>query len=282
MADVIEKMFYFSGSKKRALLGFLHQPVTTCHSTGIIFCHPFAEEKNTSHSVVAKTARSLAIRGYPVIRFDMSGCGDSEGELDEVSIEDWQEDLEIAVQCLKNETGVTEYALWGLRFGAGLALLHAAKRNDISFIINWQPVVDFTLYIKRFLRSKFSLDIIEKRNSGPSVSSLVAQINEKGKLIVLGYPVTKNLYQSFIDISDKPSQFIPACPTLLLSISLMKKPTISLQNYFEFLKVNGASVQLKQINAEPFWDRYWRWECNEATQATLNWVGKLTEGVTLD
>ena len=282
MPDLDEKIFYFPGSKNRALLGFLHQPVTRCRFTAIIFCHPFAEEKNISHAVVVKTSRALARLGYPVLRFDMSGCGDSEGELDEVTIEDWLQDLQVASEYIKNQLHVTTHALWGLRLGAGLSLMHAAKRTDISFIIQWLPVIDFGLYIKQFLRSQYGTDIIKRKNEVSSVSGLVEKIREQGKIAVIGYPVTDNLYESFSDVSDKPARLIPSCPTFILSVSSMGEPNFSIKRYFESIQGNGADVQLRHITAEPFWDRYWRWECDRAQNATLEWLKALNRDKACD
>ena len=87
MTGVDEQLFFFEGSNERKLLGFLHQPINNCKETGIVYCHPFAEEKNCSHFVTARAAGEFARLGYPVLRFDFSGCGDSEGKGARVSRE---------------------------------------------------------------------------------------------------------------------------------------------------------------------------------------------------
>jgi len=46
MSFLAEKIFFFSGSKNRKLLGFLHYADHSKKSIGIVYCHPFAEEKN--------------------------------------------------------------------------------------------------------------------------------------------------------------------------------------------------------------------------------------------
>ena len=141
-------------------MAFLHLPPASMRSTGILFCHAFAEEKNQSHSVIVKASRSFAENGFPVFRFDMSGCGDSEGNLDEITLSDWQEDIVFAVDQLKKETNVKKYVLWGLSLGAGLAILQADHDNTVACMLLCEPVLDFNKFIHQFLRRVISTNIV--------------------------------------------------------------------------------------------------------------------------
>jgi len=62
--------------------------------------HPFAEEKLWSHRVFVSFARALAERGYPVLRFDYMGAGDSSGTTPETSLQTHLDDLRAAVEVL--------------------------------------------------------------------------------------------------------------------------------------------------------------------------------------
>jgi hypothetical protein len=95
----------------------------------------------------------------------------------------------------------------------------------------------------------------------------------------MGYPISKKLYGSFADVADRPFRLAPACPTLLLTVSLMDRPAVSLTRYHDLLKSKAAPVELSHLAVEPFWDRYWRWECPEVEKATLLWaVNHLSAG----
>ena len=269
----LEKIFFFSGSNQRKLLGILYQPNPLhARQTGIVYCHPFAEEKNMSHSVAVKALRSFVNMGYPVFRFDMSGCGDSEGNLEDIALQSWQEDLDAAIKVFKQETGIENVALFGLRLGGALALLHTIRYTGISFLILWEPVLDLSLFIKQFLRRMISAQIVTSAEDRTTVSALENQLNTQGIVYVIGYPITKGLFESFCMVSQEPSRLIPQCPTLILSISLMEKPTQQLTNYCNFLKSGGSDVCFDHINAEPFWDRYWQWECPEPVNRTMQWL----------
>ena len=138
MCEYKDKILFFDNSRGEKILGLLHTPKRSEKNLGIVYCHSFAEEKNRSHAIAVKTARAFATQGYPVLRFDLSGCGDSEGEWEKASIDDWIQDIASAVTYLKNSTHVTNIALWGLRLDGGLAYLYAKKHKEISLLILWQ------------------------------------------------------------------------------------------------------------------------------------------------
>jgi len=228
-----------------------------------------------SHSVVIKTARMFAEVGFPVLRFDLSGCGDSEGEFDETSITDWQEDLKEAVKILFKETKVQRYSLWGLRLGAGLALLHIKQHREVSSLILWQPVIDFSTHIQQFLRRAISSQISKKEHNISPVSKVVTQLETQGIVHIIGYPVTRVLYDDFNAVGKQPSQITPSIPTLLLSISMMESPAFSIKQYSDHVVSSGTQAHFQHVTTEPFWDRYWRWECRDVADITLKWAKEL-------
>lgn len=266
-----EKIFFFPGSGNRNLLGFLHYADSPKSSTGIVYCHPFAEEKNMSHSVMVKAARKFATAGIPVLRFDFSGCGDSEGDLHFFVVEDWLQDLDSAIDALRKETGISKCLLWGLRLGAGFSLMRQQYGSDIAGLILWQPVLDFSIYIKQFLRQAISLQISKGREGNAGLNTQ-DDLEGHGLVHVIGYPITKDLYDSFNSIGNQPSNIVPSVPVFILSISLMEQPAFTMKKYAEFLKKAGTQVMLKHINSEVFWNRYWQWECQKAAETTLQWL----------
>ena len=269
-----EKMFFFPGSGNKNLLGFLNYSASASSTTGIVYCHPFAEEKNMSHSIIVKTARMFAAAGFPVFRFDLSGCGDSEGDLQFSSIEDWQQDFSAAITTFQKETGISKLFLWGLRLGAGLCLLQQQYKHDIVGLILWQPVMDFSVHIKQFLRRAISSQIPNARESDKELSA-ETELQSEGIAHVIGYPITKQLFDSFNKTANQPENVAPTAPVFILSISLMEQPVSGMKKYLENLKKSGTPVMLQHIKSEPFWDRYWQWECKESGDVTLEWLNGL-------
>lgn len=274
MGKGFEKIFFFPGSSQRKLLGILYYPSSPGnHQTGIVYCHPFTEEKNMSHSVAVKACRAFSELGFPVLRFDMSGCGDSMGDFEEATVPSWMEDIGAAVEVIKHESGAQRIALFGLRLGGGLALLHAQNDANLPFLILWEPVLDFDHYIRQFLRRSIASQIVANAADKTTVAGLERQLAEIGMVNVIGYSITRRLFDSICSVSRKPSQEIPSCPTLVLSISQMDKPSSQLCAYRDVLKSSAnASVTFDHIRVDPFWDRYWRWECPEVIQRTMQWL----------
>lgn len=254
------------------MLGFLHTPKINNKDLGIVYCHPFAEEKNRSHAISVKTARALAAQGYPVLRFDLSGCGDSEGEWEKASIDDWIEDIASAVTYLKNSTPVTNIALWGLRLGGGLAYLYAKKHKEISLLILWQPVFDFNSYIRQFLRQRISAILTSDEKEKVSVDSLIAEINSCGRVEINGYTITRNLYNSFQATGSILLNSHVNCSLRIASISLMDSAPIALINLIDKLAGTSKELLFEHVKVEPFWDRNWRWESPELYRLTVDWL----------
>ncbi len=280
MPDNKEKLFFFKGSKNRNLLGFLHLPTADVGKPGILYCHPFADEMNLSYRVAVDTAKRLATHGFPVLRFHLSGCGDSEGELNEVTIDDWNADIESAIECLQTMSHTSQYGLWGLRHGADLALLNEKKSQAASFLVLWQPVISFSAHIQQFLRRKAILRRVEN-GSNPDKASLrdiIKSLQEDQVVNAMGYPISDRLYQSFLTGNDTLSNFTPACNTLLLSISMMERPNHAIQRYYDALKHAKAKIKLKHINTVTFWDNYWQWESKVVTEYTNQWLQHLYDG----
>ena len=82
-----------------------------------------------SHRQFTLMARALAAAGYPVLRFDYRGMGDSTGL--HRDFESLNGDLAAAIETLlQHEPNVQRVALWGLCDGASAALLYLHATRD--------------------------------------------------------------------------------------------------------------------------------------------------------
>lgn len=272
MRGIKEKIFFFDGSKNRKLLGFLHQPSKEISKPVIIYCHPFADEMNLSYRVAVDTSRILANQGFPVFRFNLSGCGDSEGEFDEVILEDWLYDIECAVECIKGMLETDKYGLWGLRLGADLALLYEMKFKAASFLILWQPVISFSTYIQKFLRRKAIFQLVGNKSDNASLTEILSSLKKEKIINVMGYPFSHRLHQSFMAIDSSHMCYKPLCQTLLISISKMENPIPQIEKYYNKLKSSNVKINFNHVVTDTFWDQYWHWESKIVTNFTSEWL----------
>ncbi len=133
---------FFFGPAAEPLFGVYHAPVAgPRRDCGVVLCHPLGQECVRSHRAFARLAEMLALEGFPVLRFDLHGCGDSSGSASGWSLRRWGEDVLTAVGELEHRAGVLRVCLVGLRLGATLALRVAADAPDVAGLVLWDPVV---------------------------------------------------------------------------------------------------------------------------------------------
>jgi len=141
--------FYFGESGKR-LFGCYHaaeaEPRRGC---GVVLCYPMGHEYIQFHRAYRQLALQLSRVGFPVLRFDFFGCGDSAGNGEEARIHQWLSDISTATDEMKRRSDVAQVCLVGLRLGGTLSVMVGAERTDISDMVLWDPVVRGTAYVQR-------------------------------------------------------------------------------------------------------------------------------------
>jgi len=265
-----ERMFFFSNKRGTDLLGFLHQPLTRKRDVGIVYCHPFAEEKNCSHAVVVKAARAFAKEGYAVLRFDLSGTGDSAGDLEDMTIDMWQDDLACAINTLKAESDIKVIVLWGLRFGAALAVKHHSESQEIAAHIVWHPISNFKDYIKQFLRQSINTELANAISTKKSLGVLVEKLERGEVLDVFGYLIREKLYASFLAADTWSTQ--NNGPMFIASVSPFTRAPHTFRKFQDDTDGLKKNYDYEHIVAEPFWDRYGVWNSPELIDKTLDWI----------
>jgi exosortase A-associated hydrolase 1 len=118
-------------------LGVMSMPPAAMSRTGVVIVVGGPQTRVGSHRQFVTLARALAQAGYPTLRFDYRGMGDSDG--DARSFESIGPDLAAAVATLMRETGVTSVALWGLCDGASAILMDATSNARVSGVVLVNP-----------------------------------------------------------------------------------------------------------------------------------------------
>lgn len=113
------------------MLGIVSLPPagTPSQRTGVVIVVGGAQYRVGSHRQFVQLARFLAAAGFPVLRFDLPGMGDSPGELP--SFEDTAPHIAAAVDGFQQQhPGVERVVLWGLCDGASASLLYVDATHD--------------------------------------------------------------------------------------------------------------------------------------------------------
>jgi exosortase A-associated hydrolase 1 len=110
------------------LVGVLSQPASPL-KTAVLIIVGGPQYRAGSHRQFVFLARSLAAAGYPTLRFDCRGMGDSSGE--PRSFEAINADIASALAAFaRAQPGVERFVLWGLCDGASAALLFVGQVRD--------------------------------------------------------------------------------------------------------------------------------------------------------
>jgi hypothetical protein len=107
------------------------------------------------------------------------------------------------------------------------------------------------------------------------VGDALHELARKDRVHVIGYPVTKTLYDNFQTIGKEPSRIRLSIPACIISVSLMESSPFYLKQFSSHQLDNNTPIELHHVVAEQFWDRYWQWECALAESVTIDWLKSL-------
>ena len=124
---VTESAFFFE-CKGAQLLGVLSSssPVS---DIGLIVIVGGPQYRVGSHRQFTLLARAMANAGYPCLRFDHCGMGDSEGQAH--AFDDLDADIGAAIHALQTRMPhIRRFVLWGLCDAASAILMYRARSRD--------------------------------------------------------------------------------------------------------------------------------------------------------
>jgi pimeloyl-ACP methyl ester carboxylesterase len=132
----------FFGDPKRPLYGAFHPAASAPRRVGVLLCYPAPQEYMFAHRAFRRLAETLARKGFPTLRFDYTGTGDSASDLDVATLGCWKNDILIAADELSELANVDQISVVGMRLGASLALNVAADGGrKFKDVVLWDPIV---------------------------------------------------------------------------------------------------------------------------------------------
>jgi pimeloyl-ACP methyl ester carboxylesterase len=132
---------------ERPIFACYHRPDTGARDLGVLLCAPFGYEMMCTHRALRHLAERLAGAGFPTLRFDYDGTGDSSGgDADPERVLAWLGSIDAGVHALRGR-GAKRIALVGVRFGALLAAEYA-KRNPVEALVLVSPPATGRAYLR--------------------------------------------------------------------------------------------------------------------------------------
>lgn len=130
----------FKNQNGKQLIGIFHLPLRVYKPPLVVLVHGFGSSK-TKKSFV-RLARALVEENIAVFRFDFEGCGDSQGDLENITIQKQVLDLNSAIKTILKEADIdgTRIALVAESLGTVVAALF---KNQFNFpsktMVFWAP-----------------------------------------------------------------------------------------------------------------------------------------------
>ncbi|WP_051325714.1 alpha/beta hydrolase family protein [Glycomyces tenuis] len=124
----------------RALRGVLHLPAAATGVPAVALCHGFGGNRAEFGYTFVRLAERLAERGVAACRFDFAGCGDSDGDFDDLTVSDQVAQALAVLDALAAHPAVApeRLSLMGMSLG-GLTAQLAAARRPVRSLTLWAP-----------------------------------------------------------------------------------------------------------------------------------------------
>lgn len=189
-------LLYF-GAAGRQLFGAYHTPPASVPGRGAaLLCPPWGQEYLVSHRILRRLAVRLSESGYHVLRFDYYGTGDAAGQREEGDLDSWLEDASTAAEELRDMSGFSAIASFGVRLGASVAWRLATTRVDVHTTVLWDPVVYGQEYMKELYQAQDEIDRW-------LLTPIRRERSPDGSQDLLGFPMSRGMRASIDAISPQ-------------------------------------------------------------------------------
>ena len=169
----------------RGNTGFLH---AAGGSIGVVLCSPWGFEDLSMRKSWRLLAEAIAAAGYPCLRFDYPGTGNSLGSASDMrSVEQWVEAIHHAADFLRFKTGVRRFVFIGQSLGAALAVAAARTRADIVGLQLIAPIIKGRAYARELAATAA---LVAQR------IGIEHQATADEALSVVGFPMSKPMLDS--------------------------------------------------------------------------------------
>lgn len=160
----------------------------------VLLVGPFASERHFSYPTWVRWARYLAARQIEVLRYDYRGIGESTGSFEEMSFEDWSEDLKLLVDWFASRSPSLPLILHGLELGAILA--GRGFHGEIGdALLLWSPPVNANQALRSTLLRWAGLEQLhESRANRRTASEYIRQLEQGSLIEVQGYQWSSRLW----------------------------------------------------------------------------------------
>lgn len=221
------------GDSGRQLFGVYHEAAGG-GDRGVVLAYPGPQEYMQSHYAFRLLAAQLARAGCSVLRFDWSGTGDSAGESGSASFQQWRDDLQMALQELKDISNARRFSVIGFRLGATIAASTPLKQ-PLEELVLWEPVIHGSCYLAE-------LRAMERRKFGDLLDP--PSWWRKGREHELLGHTMSDAHHAEIEALDLARQAVPAARRMCI---VTGKTTSRQESFVAALKERGIDMAVDEV-----------------------------------
>jgi hypothetical protein len=188
-----------------ASVGVLARSTGPSRPIGWVFAHSYGVEQMNLDRFEVLVARALSAAGFPTLRFQVQGYGDSEHRGRAPSWSDHVDGTLDAMDLMAGQEGVETVGVFGTRFGSLVAGV-ASQRRDVRLLALCQPFGRGA----EFLRDSFRLAFLRESLRGPDGrGGLEAELDQNGWADVDGFRLEASAYREIaaVDLFDEVRRF---------------------------------------------------------------------------
>ena len=170
--------------------------IFSCYSTpqgdlvrtsAVLLLYPIEQEYKRVHWAYRSLASALAKNGFPVLRFDYLGTGDSSGETGSGDLDLWTQNALAAANYLRDRSSALHLQVVGIRLGAVIATQLASLTPILNNIL-WDPI-----QTGNTLLSELKVMESSHRHYDEFKKVHVPKMSEKDQDFLVGFPMSRKM-----------------------------------------------------------------------------------------
>jgi hypothetical protein len=160
----------------------------------VLLVGPFASERQFAYNAWVRWARYLAARGIEVLRYDHRGTGESTGDFESASFEQWRADAEALANWFAQQRPELPLLLHGVELGAVLAGRCFSGGAGEALLL-WSPPVNANQAMRAILRRWAGIEqLYESPENRKSASEYIRELEGGTSIEVHGYEWQSKLW----------------------------------------------------------------------------------------